>query len=102
MVVCAVINALMSVDSAVIFLRRPPSPVNNLGGAAESSATDVPPPPRHPQPHPQCCPPCLTWRDLVGDAKTLLLCIADKPRRVGGNAHRVLNSMLYVPLQKVF
>ena len=37
---------------------------------------------------------------FVGDTKAPLLRIVDKPRRVGGNAHRVMNQVLYVPLQK--
>jgi len=37
---------------------------------------------------------------VVGDTKAPLLRIVDKPRRVGGTAHRVLNPVLYVPLQK--
>jgi len=37
---------------------------------------------------------------FVGDTKAPLLRIVDKPRRVGGNAHRVMNRVLYVPLQK--
>jgi len=36
----------------------------------------------------------------VGDTKAPLLRIVDKPKRVGGNVHQVMNPIAYVPLQK--
>ena len=36
----------------------------------------------------------------VGDRKAPLLRIVDKPKRVGGNVHQVMNPIAYVPLQK--
>jgi len=36
----------------------------------------------------------------VGDTKASLLRIVDKPKRVGGNVHQVMNPIVYVPLQK--
>ena len=36
----------------------------------------------------------------VGDTKASLLPIVDKPKRVCGNVHQVMNPIVYVPLQK--